>query len=66
MGHRFDRVTFAINHEATVGLVAMAKAAGVASFVLASSCSVYGAAGDEPRNEQGLAQLAGEGSASRV
>jgi nucleoside-diphosphate-sugar epimerase len=52
MGRRFERVTFAINHEATVALAAQAKAAGVASFVLASSCSVYGAAGDTARDER--------------
>lgn len=51
MGRRFERVTFAINHEATVALAAKAKAAGVSTFVFASSCSVYGAAGDTPRDE---------------
>jgi nucleoside-diphosphate-sugar epimerase len=51
MGRQFERVTFAINHEATVAFAAMARAAGVSSFVLASSCSVYGAAGDTPRDE---------------
>lgn len=52
MGRRFERVTFAINHEATVAFAARAKAAGVASFVFASSCSVYGAAGDAARDER--------------
>jgi nucleoside-diphosphate-sugar epimerase len=52
MGRRFERVTFAINHEATVAFASMAKAAGVSSFVLASSCSVYGAAGDEAKDER--------------
>ena len=52
MGRQFERVTFAINHEATVAFAGMAKAAGVSSFVFASSCSVYGAAGDEPRDER--------------
>jgi nucleoside-diphosphate-sugar epimerase len=52
MGRRFERVTYAINHEATVSLATMAKAAGVSSFILASSCSVYGAAGDEARDEK--------------
>jgi nucleoside-diphosphate-sugar epimerase len=51
MGRRFEQVTFAINHEATVALAAKAKAAGVSSFVFASSCSVYGAAGEAPRDE---------------
>jgi nucleoside-diphosphate-sugar epimerase len=51
MGHRFERVTFAINHEATVAFATLARAAGASSFVLASSCSVYGAAGEAPRDE---------------
>jgi nucleoside-diphosphate-sugar epimerase len=52
MGKRFERVTFAINHEATVAFAALAKAAGVPHFVFASSCSVYGAAGDAARDER--------------
>jgi nucleoside-diphosphate-sugar epimerase len=51
MGRRFERVTFAINHEATVAFARMARAAGASRFVFASSCSVYGAAGDTPRDE---------------
>jgi nucleoside-diphosphate-sugar epimerase len=52
MGRRFETVTFEINHRAAVALAAMAKNAGASSFVFASSCSVYGAAGDEPRKEE--------------
>ena len=51
MGHRFEKVTLDINHRATVELAAQAKAAGVSSFVFASSCSVYGAADDGARTE---------------
>ena len=51
MGHRFEKVTLDINHRATVEVAARAKAAGVSSFVFASSCSVYGAAGDAARTE---------------
>ena len=52
MGHRFEKVTLEINHQASVALAEMAKAAGVSAFVLASSCSVYGAADDRPRTEE--------------
>ena len=38
--------TYAINHEASVLLARAAKAAGVERFVFASSCSLYGVAGD--------------------
>jgi nucleoside-diphosphate-sugar epimerase len=40
-------VTYAINHEATVRLAELAKRCGVRRLLYASSCSVYGAAGDE-------------------
>lgn len=39
--------TMAINHRATISLARAAKAAGVARFVFSSSCSLYGAQGDE-------------------
>jgi nucleoside-diphosphate-sugar epimerase len=39
--------TFEINHAATVRLAERAKQAGVRRFLYASSCSMYGAAGDE-------------------
>jgi nucleoside-diphosphate-sugar epimerase len=51
MGNRFEKVTLDINHRATLDLAAQARAAGVASFVFASSCSVYGAAEDSARTE---------------
>jgi nucleoside-diphosphate-sugar epimerase len=39
-------VTYDINHQASVRLAALAKSAGVGRFLLASSCSNYGFAGD--------------------
>lgn len=39
--------TYAINHRASVTLAEAAKRAGVSRFVFASSCSLYGAAGQD-------------------
>ena len=52
MGNLYEAVTLDINHRASVDLARAAKAAGVKTFVFASSCSVYGAAGGGPRKEQ--------------
>ena len=46
-------VTFAINHRASFRLASLAKAAGVKRFLLASSCSNYGQAGDDVVDETG-------------
>jgi nucleoside-diphosphate-sugar epimerase len=43
--------TFEINHLGSVALARAAKEAGVARFVYASSCSIYGAAGDATKTE---------------
>ena len=51
IGNRFEDVTLDINHRASVGLARASRAAGVRSFVFASSCSMYGAAEDGPRTE---------------
>jgi len=51
MGKTFEDVTYDINFRASVDLAKQAKAAGVRSFVFASSCSVYGVADDAPRKE---------------
>jgi nucleoside-diphosphate-sugar epimerase len=39
-------LTYDINHKASVRLAELAKASGVKRFVFSSSCSTYGAAGD--------------------
>ena len=48
----FDpELTYDINYRASVRLAELAKAAGVKRFVFSSSCSTYGAAGDEFHDE---------------
>jgi len=51
IGNLYEEVTMAINHRASVDLARQAKKAGVASFVFASSCSVYGSAQESDRTE---------------
>lgn len=51
MGNQFEAVTRSINYEMSVDIARKAKAAGVRSFVFASSCSIYGSASDAPRTE---------------
>ena len=51
MGDAYADVTVDINYRASVELARLARAAGVRSFVFASSCSVYGFADDRPRTE---------------
>ncbi len=51
LGDLNPQLTFDINHLASVRLATLAKEAGASRFVLASSCSNYGAAGDAPVDE---------------
>ncbi|NND33201.1 MAG: SDR family oxidoreductase [Saprospiraceae bacterium] len=51
IGNKYEKPTMDINYVANVKIAEMAKQAGVKRFVFASSCSVYGAAEDEPRKE---------------
>lgn len=51
LGNRTPNLTYDINHLASVRLAELAKAAGVKRFVFSSSCSTYGAAGDEFHDE---------------
>lgn len=52
MGADFEAATMEINHEAAIGLAKLAKQAGVKRFIFASSCSIYGAAGEAAKSEQ--------------
>jgi nucleoside-diphosphate-sugar epimerase len=47
LGDLDPKLTYDINHLGSVRLAELAKAAGVKRFVFSSSCSTYGAAGDE-------------------
>jgi nucleoside-diphosphate-sugar epimerase len=66
MGNRFERVTLDINCGATVALATRARAAGASRFVFASSCSVYGFAGDAPRTEESAVEPLTAYSRSKV
>lgn len=44
-------LTYQINHAASVRLAEIAKGLGIQRYVFASSCSMYGAAGDKPLDE---------------
>lgn len=52
MGNKFEEVTLDINYKSSERIAAMAKDAGVKSFVFASSCSIYGAGGDVAKTEE--------------
>ena len=53
LGDLNPECTFDINHRASVRLAEQAKQAGVERFLFSSSCSLYGAAGDELVGEDG-------------
>jgi nucleoside-diphosphate-sugar epimerase len=53
LGDLNPALTFEINHLASVRLAGLARTAGVARFLFSSSCSVYGAAGEAPVDENG-------------
>lgn len=51
LGDLDPEITYAINHKASVRLAELARDAGVGRFVFSSSCSNYGAAGDDYLDE---------------
>jgi nucleoside-diphosphate-sugar epimerase len=52
LGNLNPKMTYEINHEASVRLAKLAKSAGVGRYVLSSSCSVYGASTKPIVNEE--------------
>ena len=51
IGNKFEQVTFDVNFQSSVDIAQKAIRQGVKHFVFASSCSVYGAAGDAAKTE---------------
>jgi nucleoside-diphosphate-sugar epimerase len=51
VGHLNPEATYSVNADGAAHMARMAKQAGVARFLFASSCSLYGAAGDAPVSE---------------
>jgi len=52
IGNKFESITEDINFKASVDLARRAAEQGVGRFVFASSCSMYGFAGEEARKEK--------------
>lgn len=52
IGNLNPQTTYDINHLASVSLAEKAKAAGCLRYLYSSSCSIYGAAGEDMLNEQ--------------
>lgn len=52
LGNLNPNLTYDINHHASVRLARLAKAVGIQRFLFSSSCSTYGAAGDEMLTEE--------------
>jgi nucleoside-diphosphate-sugar epimerase len=67
LGQLNPALTAAINHDATMQLAASARKAGVDRFVFASSCSIYGAAGNAAvLNEEAVQKPESAYAASKV
>lgn len=75
LGYFNPEITYSINHHASVKLAKLAKKVGVQRFLLASSCSVYGASNGRMMNEEskpnpitpyGISKLRAEKSISKL
>jgi nucleoside-diphosphate-sugar epimerase len=51
LGNLNPEITYDVNHRASVLLARLAKAAGIRRYLYSSSCSLYGAGGDEELDE---------------
>lgn len=52
LGDLDPQLTYEINHIASVRLARLAKEVGISRYIFSSSCSTYGAAGDDFLNEE--------------
>ena len=66
MGELNPGLTLKINGEGSVHLARIAKSAGVKIFTFASSCSIYGSSGEQPRTEQDETNPLSEYAASKL
>jgi nucleoside-diphosphate-sugar epimerase len=66
MGELNPGLTMKINGEGTVNFAKTAKSSGVRIFAFASSCSIYGSSGDEPRTEGDLTNPLSEYASSKL
>jgi nucleoside-diphosphate-sugar epimerase len=66
MGELNPGLTLKINGEGSVSLAKVAKEAGVGIFAFASSCSIYGSSGDQPRTEDDETNPLSEYAASKL
>ena len=53
LGNLNPELTYKINHQASIRLAEMAKEEGIPRFIFSSSCSTYGASGDNLIDETG-------------
>ena len=51
IGNEFEEATVSINYEANLKLANLCEQNGIKKFILASSCSIYGAGGNKPKKE---------------